>query len=215
VGPDPGVRHRWRVLRPARPNTGVRPGPDEPRRKGQRPLAIFSGVSLDLFSDGVMIGTGTVLNPAPRLIRATRRPRGRHPFRSGPDRRCAGHGRHRGDDSQGPRGRDLSARGDLLHRRVRHLYRDLRLRRRLSARGPEENRGGAGVWCAASVSRDTPSPAADWSTNSRRIPAAPAPRAIQPGSVAPSPAYAGASRAATGRFPPPSTPRRSTASGAR
>ena len=27
-------------------------------------LAIFSGVSLDLFSDGVMIGTGTVLNPA-------------------------------------------------------------------------------------------------------------------------------------------------------
>ncbi len=28
------------------------------------PFAIFSGVSLDLFSDGVMIGTGTVLNPA-------------------------------------------------------------------------------------------------------------------------------------------------------
>jgi ZIP family zinc transporter len=28
------------------------------------PMAIFSGVSLDLFSDGVMIGTGTVLNPA-------------------------------------------------------------------------------------------------------------------------------------------------------
>ena len=27
-------------------------------------LAIFSGVSLDLLSDGVMIGTGTVLNPA-------------------------------------------------------------------------------------------------------------------------------------------------------
>ena len=28
------------------------------------PLAIFSGVSIDLFSDGVLIGTGTVLNPA-------------------------------------------------------------------------------------------------------------------------------------------------------
>ncbi|WP_211236669.1 hypothetical protein [Arthrobacter castelli] len=27
------------------------------------PLAIFSGVSLDLFSDGVMIGTAAVLNP--------------------------------------------------------------------------------------------------------------------------------------------------------
>ena len=27
-------------------------------------LTIFSGVSLDLFSDGVMIGTGTALNPA-------------------------------------------------------------------------------------------------------------------------------------------------------
>ena len=28
------------------------------------PMAIFSGVSLDLFSDGVMIGTATVLNPS-------------------------------------------------------------------------------------------------------------------------------------------------------
>lgn len=28
------------------------------------PLAIFTGVSLDLFSDGVMIGTGSVINPA-------------------------------------------------------------------------------------------------------------------------------------------------------
>lgn len=34
------------------------------------PLAIFSGVSLDLFSDGVMIGTGTVLNPALGLLLA-------------------------------------------------------------------------------------------------------------------------------------------------
>ena len=33
-------------------------------------LAIFSGVSLDLFSDGVMIGTGTVLNPALGLLLA-------------------------------------------------------------------------------------------------------------------------------------------------
>src|SRR5699024_9347652 len=34
------------------------------------PLAIFSGVSLDLFSDGVMIGTATVLNPALGLLLA-------------------------------------------------------------------------------------------------------------------------------------------------
>lgn len=34
------------------------------------PLAIFSGVSLDLFSDGVMIGTGTVLNPTLGLLLA-------------------------------------------------------------------------------------------------------------------------------------------------
>ena len=27
-------------------------------------MAIFAGVSMDLFSDGVMIGTGTVINPA-------------------------------------------------------------------------------------------------------------------------------------------------------
>ena len=33
-------------------------------------LAIFSGVSLDLFSDGVMIGTGTVINPALGLLLA-------------------------------------------------------------------------------------------------------------------------------------------------
>lgn len=34
------------------------------------PWAIFSGVSLDLFSDGVMIGTGTVVNPALGLLLA-------------------------------------------------------------------------------------------------------------------------------------------------
>ena len=34
------------------------------------PLAIFSGVSLDLFSDGVMIGTATVLNPGLGLLLA-------------------------------------------------------------------------------------------------------------------------------------------------
>lgn len=33
-------------------------------------LAIFFGVSMDLFSDGVMIGTGTVLNPALGLLLA-------------------------------------------------------------------------------------------------------------------------------------------------
>ena len=33
-------------------------------------LAIFSGVSIDLFSDGVMIGTATVLNPALGLLLA-------------------------------------------------------------------------------------------------------------------------------------------------
>lgn len=34
------------------------------------PWAVFSGVSLDLFSDGVMIGTGTVVNPALGLLLA-------------------------------------------------------------------------------------------------------------------------------------------------
>lgn len=34
------------------------------------PLAIFSGVSLDLFSDGVMIGTATILNPSLGLLLA-------------------------------------------------------------------------------------------------------------------------------------------------
>ncbi|MDP9363354.1 MAG: ZIP family zinc transporter [Chloroflexota bacterium] len=33
-------------------------------------LAIFGGVSMDLFSDGVMIGTGTVMNPALGLLLA-------------------------------------------------------------------------------------------------------------------------------------------------
>lgn len=35
-----------------------------------RPLAIFTGVSLDLFSDGVMIGTATVINPSLGLLLA-------------------------------------------------------------------------------------------------------------------------------------------------
>ncbi|WP_299039619.1 ZIP family metal transporter [uncultured Pseudokineococcus sp.] len=34
------------------------------------PLAIFTGVSLDLFSDGVMIGTATLLNPSLGLLLA-------------------------------------------------------------------------------------------------------------------------------------------------
>lgn len=34
------------------------------------PLAIFSGVAIDLFSDGVLIGTGTVVNPALGLLLA-------------------------------------------------------------------------------------------------------------------------------------------------
>ncbi|SDQ03141.1 MULTISPECIES: ZIP family metal transporter [Micrococcaceae] len=36
----------------------------ESSEKAAGPLAIFSGVSLDLFSDGIMIGTATVLDPA-------------------------------------------------------------------------------------------------------------------------------------------------------
>jgi ZIP family zinc transporter len=40
------------------------------REGASGPLAIFSGVSLDLFSDGVMIGTGTVLDPALGLLLA-------------------------------------------------------------------------------------------------------------------------------------------------
>ena len=39
-------------------------------RETTGPLAIFSGVSLDLFSDGVMIGTATVLNPSLGLLLA-------------------------------------------------------------------------------------------------------------------------------------------------
>lgn len=38
--------------------------------EGSGPLAVFSGVSIDLFSDGVLIGTGTVLNPAPGFLLA-------------------------------------------------------------------------------------------------------------------------------------------------
>lgn len=40
------------------------------REQTSGPLAIFTGVSLDLFSDGVMIGTGTVINPALGLLLA-------------------------------------------------------------------------------------------------------------------------------------------------
>jgi ZIP family zinc transporter len=40
------------------------------REESKGPLAIFSGVSIDLFSDGVMIGTGTVINPALGLLLA-------------------------------------------------------------------------------------------------------------------------------------------------
>ncbi|WP_217631216.1 hypothetical protein [Modestobacter sp. DSM 44400] len=39
--------------------------------KASGPLAISAGVSLDLFSDGVMIGTGTTLNLALGLLLAT------------------------------------------------------------------------------------------------------------------------------------------------
>lgn len=39
-------------------------------KKNSGPLAIFTGVSLDLFSDGVMIGTATVLNPSLGLLLA-------------------------------------------------------------------------------------------------------------------------------------------------
>jgi zinc transporter, ZIP family len=45
----------------------VRTGSSEESRG---PLAIYSGVSIDLFSDGVMIGTGTVINPALGLLLA-------------------------------------------------------------------------------------------------------------------------------------------------
>jgi ZIP family zinc transporter len=45
----------------------ARTGGDE-NQKGA--FAIFGGVSMDLFSDGVMIGTGTVINPALGLLLA-------------------------------------------------------------------------------------------------------------------------------------------------
>ena len=47
----------------------ARLGGGEDERQGSA-LAIFSGVSLDLFSDGVMIGTATVLNPGLGLLLA-------------------------------------------------------------------------------------------------------------------------------------------------
>ena len=40
------------------------------REELKDPLAIFAGVSIDLFSDGIMIGTGTVINPALGLLLA-------------------------------------------------------------------------------------------------------------------------------------------------
>lgn len=45
----------------------ARLGADE---RAAGPAAIFAGVSLDLFSDGVMIGTGTIVNPALGLLLA-------------------------------------------------------------------------------------------------------------------------------------------------
>jgi ZIP family zinc transporter len=45
----------------------ARMGGDEQQRGA---FAIFGGVSMDLFSDGVMIGTGTVINPALGLLLA-------------------------------------------------------------------------------------------------------------------------------------------------
>jgi ZIP family zinc transporter len=45
----------------------VRTGTSE---ESKGPLAIYSGVSIDLFSDGVMIGTGTVINPVLGLLLA-------------------------------------------------------------------------------------------------------------------------------------------------
>lgn len=41
-----------------------------PARESKGPLAIYSGVFIDLFSDGVMIGTGAVINPALGLLLA-------------------------------------------------------------------------------------------------------------------------------------------------
>lgn len=41
-----------------------------PDRRSTGPLGIFSGVSLDLFSDGVMIGTASILNPSLALLLA-------------------------------------------------------------------------------------------------------------------------------------------------
>jgi ZIP family zinc transporter len=60
-------------------------------------LAIFGGVSIDLFSDGVMIGTGTVINPALGLLLALGQmpadvPEG---FAAVATLRCAGIGRGR------------------------------------------------------------------------------------------------------------------------
>ena len=43
---------------------------DDGEEAGGNPLVIYAGTSLDLFSDGVMIGTGAVINPALGLLLA-------------------------------------------------------------------------------------------------------------------------------------------------
>jgi ZIP family zinc transporter len=52
------------------PSATSRPAGGGSDEKESSALAIFSGVSLDLFSDGVMIGTGMVVNPALGLLLA-------------------------------------------------------------------------------------------------------------------------------------------------
>lgn len=41
---------------------------DDREEAGGNPLVIYAGTSLDLFSDGVMVGTGAVINPALGLL---------------------------------------------------------------------------------------------------------------------------------------------------
>lgn len=70
LGSDPGVRSRRRRLDRAGPYRRLCASSIRGNEQQGGALAIFGGVSIDLFSDGVMIGTGTVLNPALGLLLA-------------------------------------------------------------------------------------------------------------------------------------------------
>lgn len=59
------VIERWGASASSRDAPG-----DQGEEEGGNPLAIYAGTMLDLFSDGIMIGTGALINPALGLLLA-------------------------------------------------------------------------------------------------------------------------------------------------